>query len=77
MADGNIAIDWFTNNDMMANTSKFQFMTIGDSNGILTLRGVAIEQDNNVTFLGVNIPKKIILNLLNCACCSITFYGSV
>ncbi len=42
VADGNIAIDWFTNNDMMVNPSKFQFMTTGDSNVILTLRGVTI-----------------------------------
>ncbi len=41
-ADGNIAIDWLTNNDMMANPSKFQFMTTEDSNVILTLRGVTI-----------------------------------
>ncbi len=59
VADGNIAIDWFTNNDMMANPSKFQFMTTGDSNVILTLRGVTIEQDNYVKLLGVNIDKKL------------------
>ncbi len=59
VADGNIAIDWFTNNDMMANPSKFQFMTTGDSNVILTLRGVTIEQDNYVKCLGVNIDKKL------------------
>ncbi len=46
VANGNIAIDWFRNNDRMANPSKFQFITIGDSNVILTLRGVTIEQDN-------------------------------
>ncbi len=37
VADGNIAIDWFMNNVMMANPSKFQFMTTGDSNVILRL----------------------------------------
>ncbi len=46
VADGNIAIDWFMNNDMMANPFKFQFMTTWDSNVILTLRGVTIGQDN-------------------------------
>ncbi len=55
--------DWFkdtpfTHNDMMANPSKFQFMTTGDSNAILKLRGVTIEQDNHVKLLGVNIDKK-------------------
>ncbi len=59
MANGNIAINWFTNNEMMANPSKFQFMTTGDSNVILTLRGVTIEQDNYVKRLGVNIDKKL------------------
>ncbi len=34
-------------------------MTTGDSNVILTLRGVTIEQDNNVKLLGVNIDKKL------------------
>ncbi len=43
VADGNIVIDWFTNNGIMANPSKFQFMTAGESNVILTLRGVTIE----------------------------------
>ncbi len=52
-------IDWFTNNDMMANPSKFQFMTTGDINVILTLRGVTIEQDNYVKHLGVKIDKKL------------------
>ncbi len=52
------AIDWFTNNDMMANPSKFEFMITGDSNVILTLRGVTIQQDNYVKRLGVNIDKK-------------------
>ncbi len=37
-------------------------MTKGDSNVILTLRGVTIEQDNYVKLLGVNIDKTIILN---------------
>ncbi len=59
MADANIAIDWFTNNDMMANSSKFQFMATGDSNAIPKLRGVTIEQDNHVKLLGVNIDKKL------------------
>ncbi len=59
VADGNIAIDWFTNNDMMATPSKFQFMTTGNSNVILTLRSVTIEQDNYVKHLGVNIDKKL------------------
>ncbi len=59
VSDGNIAIDWFTNNDMMANTSKIQFMNTGDSNVILTLRGLTIEQDNYVKPLGVNIDKKL------------------
>ncbi len=43
VANGNIAIDWFMNNDIMANPSKFQFIATGDSNVILTLRGVTIE----------------------------------
>ncbi len=34
-------------------------MTTGDSNVILTLRGVIVEQDNYVTLLGVNIDKKL------------------
>ncbi len=59
VVDGNIAIDWYTNNDMMANPSKFQFMTTGESNVILTLRGVTIEQDNYVKLLSVNIDKKL------------------
>ncbi len=62
VANGNIAIDWFTNNDIMANPSKFHFMTTGESNVILTLRGVTIEQDNYVKRLGVNIDKKHDLN---------------
>ncbi len=57
--DGNIVINCFMNNDMMANLSKCQFMTIEDSNVILTLRGVTIEQDNYVKLLGVNIDKKL------------------
>ncbi len=59
VVDGNIAIDLFTNNDMMANHSKFQFMTTGDSNGILTLRGVTIDKENYVKLLGVNIVKTL------------------
>ncbi len=43
----------------MANPSKFQFMTTGDSNVILTLRGVNIEHDNYLKLLGVNIDKKL------------------
>ncbi len=34
-------------------------MTKGDSNVILTLRGVTIEQDNYVKLLGVNIDKQL------------------
>ncbi len=34
-------------------------MTTGDSNVILTIRGVTIEQDNYVKLLGVNIDKKL------------------
>ncbi len=30
VAHGNIVSDWFTNNDMMANPSKFQFITTED-----------------------------------------------
>ncbi len=59
VVDGQIAIDCFTNNDMIANPSKFQFMTTGDSNVILTLRGVTFEQDNYVKLLGVNIDEKL------------------
>ncbi len=59
VANGNIAIDWFTNNDIMANPFKFQVMTTGDSNVILTLRGITIEQDNYVKPLGVNIGKNL------------------
>ncbi len=59
VADGNIAIDWFTNNEMIANPSKFQFMTKGDSNVILTLKGVTLQQDNDVKLLGVNIDKTL------------------
>ena len=57
--DGNIAIDWFSSNDMQANPSKFQFMTFEDSNVVLTLRGVSIEQDDCVKLLGVNIDRKL------------------
>ncbi len=59
VADGNISIDWFMNNDMMANHCKFQFMTTGDINVILTIRGVTIEQDNYVKLLGVNIDENL------------------
>ncbi len=34
-------------------------MTTGDSNVILTLRGVTIEQDNYVKLQDVNIDKKL------------------
>ncbi len=58
----------------MANPSKFQFMTTGDSNVITTLRDVTIEQDNYVKLLGVNIDKKLGFKLhvneviMKCAC---------
>ena len=46
-ADSNIAIDWFTENDMQANPEKFQFMTTGDSNVVLTVKGATIGQGCN------------------------------
>ena len=58
-ADGNIAVDWFTENDMQANPTKFQFMTTGDSNVVLTLKGATIDQDDCVKLLGVNIDTQI------------------
>ncbi len=58
VADGNVVIDWFTNNHMMANPSKCQFMTTGDSDVILTLRGVTIEQDNYVKLSGCQYWQK-------------------
>ncbi len=59
---------------MRSNPSKFQFMTRGESNIILTLRSVTIEQDNYVKPLGVNIDKKHYLKfhvnevIRKCAC---------
>ncbi len=59
VTDGDTAIDWFTENDMQANPTKFQFMTTSINNVVLTLRGATIEQDDCVKLLGVNIDRKL------------------
>ena len=58
-ADSVISIDWFKDNDMQANPTKFQFMVTDNSSISLTIRGVTIEQDNIVKLLGVFIDNKL------------------
>ncbi len=43
----------------LVDDGKFHFMTTGDSNVILTLRGVTNEQDNYVKHLGVHVDQNI------------------
>jgi len=59
VADGNISIDWYNNNDMKANPNKFQFLVTGGCSITLSIRGATIEQENYVKLLGVNIDKKL------------------
>ena len=61
-ADSNIAIDWFAENNMQANPTKFQFLTTGNSNVVLTIKGAIIDQDQCVKLLGVNIDKRLDFN---------------
>ena len=56
-----IAVDWFRNNGLMANPSKFHSLILGetDLNFSFTVDGVRIEQHDDVDLLGINIDSKL------------------
>ena len=59
----NICIDWFKDNEMTANPSKFQAITIGAKNSELDKfnidTGFDIQIEKNVTLLGIDIDKNL------------------
>ncbi len=56
-------IDWFEANDVMANPSKFQCMTLGSNEKLsLDLNGMQIESSSYVKILGVIIDDKLTFN---------------
>ena len=53
--------DWFRNNGLMANPSKFHSLVLGetDPNFSFTVDGLRIEQHDDIDLLGINIDSKL------------------
>ena len=56
-----IAVDWFRNNGLMVNPSKFYSLVLRetDLNFSFIVDGVRIEQHDDIDLLGINIDSKL------------------
>ena len=64
-SDVKIAIDWYKNNDMVANPDKFQLMFIGlkdDTKLCIDINGIVVKMTDDVKLLGVTIDSKLNFN---------------
>ena len=64
-SDVKIAIDWYKNNDMVANSDKFQLMFIGlkdDTKLCIDINGIVVKMTDGVKLLGVTIDSKLNFN---------------
>ena len=60
--DGNISINWFKSNGMLANPDKFQFLALSSNtvpNFDLVLNGITLTSESHVKALGVVIDNKL------------------
>lgn len=56
-----IATEWFKQNGLMANPTKFQSLILGDTDEafIFTVDGIQIERRDDINLLGVNIDSRL------------------
>ena len=60
--DANIALNWLNNNEMVANTKKFQLIFLARNKSIereMSFVGKAIKSSSTVALLGITLDKNL------------------
>ena len=62
-AESQVAIEWFTHNDMLANPNKFQAIFLTSSDKELKIDDITLNSEPSVKLLGVNLDTNLNYNI--------------